>query len=112
MRRRLCSGSIRDDGPLPEVITDAVEAQDAMRRHLRRVELGLMIATTVHSIATGNLLPARTKVVCVDMNPSTVTKLKDRGTRQTVGLVADAEGFLRELCEVLVEKPAGGGKRR
>ncbi len=93
------AGSIRDDGPLPDVITDAVEAQQAMRELCRGVTFCLMIATTLHSIATGNLLPARVKVVCVDINPSTVTKLADRGSFQTVGLVTDVEPFLRVLLD-------------
>jgi hypothetical protein len=62
----------------------------------------LMIATALHSIATGNLLPASVKVVCVDINPSTVTKLSDRGTFQTVGIVTDVEPFLRSLAEILL----------
>ncbi|ODU01001.1 MAG: TIGR00300 family protein [Planctomycetes bacterium SCN 63-9] len=95
------AGSIRDDGPLPEVITDTLVAQDRMRKAIQDVDFALMIATTLHSIATGNLLPARVKVVCVDINPATVTKLSDRGTFQTVGLVTDVEPFLRALAEEL-----------
>ncbi len=97
----LLAGSIRDDGPLPDVVTDAIEAQREMRRLCRDVTFCLMIATTLHSIATGNLLPARVNVVCVDINPSTVTKLTDRGTFQTVGLVTDVEPFLRVLVDEL-----------
>jgi len=95
----LLAGSIRDDGPLPEVITDALEAQRLMRQGVRDVAFCLMIATTLHSIAVGNLLPAWVKVVCVDINPSTVIKLSDRGSFQTVGLVTDVEPFLRALVE-------------
>jgi hypothetical protein len=91
------AGSIRDDGPLPEVITDSLAAQRRMRELTEGVTFCLMIATTLHSVATGNLLPARVKVVCVDINPATVTKLADRGTFQTVGLVTDVEPFLRVL---------------
>ena len=91
----LLAGSIRDDGPLPEVITDTLEAQRQMRDAVRDVTFCLMIATTLHSIAVGNLLPAWVKVVCADINPSTVIKLGDRGTFQTVGLVTDVEPFLR-----------------
>ncbi len=69
---------------LPEVITDVLEAQRQMREELRGVTFCLMIATTLHSIAVGNLLPAWVKVVCVDINPSTVIKLADRGSFQTV----------------------------
>ncbi|MCI0380691.1 MAG: TIGR00300 family protein, partial [Gemmataceae bacterium] len=91
------AGSIRDDGPLPEVITDVLVAQDAMRDLIRGVGFCLMMATMLHSIATGNLLPAWVKVACVDINPATVTKLADRGSHQTVGVVTDAEPFLRAL---------------
>lgn len=93
----LLAGSIRDDGPLPDVITDAIEAQQRMRHDIRDVNFCLMIATTLHSIAVGNLLPAWVRVVCVDINPSTVIKLNDRGSLQTVGLVTDVEPFLRAL---------------
>jgi lysine-ketoglutarate reductase/saccharopine dehydrogenase-like protein (TIGR00300 family) len=93
----LLAGSIRDDGPLGEVITDVIEAQREMRKRIRDVTFCLMIATTLHSIAVGNLLPASVMVVCVDINPSTVIKLADRGSLQTVGLVTDVEPFLREL---------------
>ncbi len=95
------AGSIRDDGPLPDVITDSLAAQKAMRELCQGVTFCLMIATTLHSIAVGNLLPARVKVVCVDINPATVTKLADRGTFQTVGVVTDAEPFLRVLVDEL-----------
>jgi lysine-ketoglutarate reductase/saccharopine dehydrogenase-like protein (TIGR00300 family) len=97
------AGSIRDDGPLPEVITDSLAAQKVMRQAIRGVGFALMIATALHSIATGNLLPAWVKVVCVDINPATVTKLADRGTFQTVGLVTDVEPFLRSLAVELGE---------
>lgn len=96
----LC-GSIRDDGPLPEVITDVLAAQDAMRAHIADVDIAIMISTMLHSIAVGNLLPARVRTVCVDINPSVVTKLADRGSHQTLGIVTDVESFLRELCQQL-----------
>ena len=96
----LC-GSIRDDGPLPDVITDAIECQRVMRQYVPEITFCLMVATTLHSIAVGNLLPARVKVVCVDINPATVTKLGDRGTFQTVGLVTDVEPFFRVLVTEL-----------
>jgi lysine-ketoglutarate reductase/saccharopine dehydrogenase-like protein (TIGR00300 family) len=102
----LLAGSIRDDGPLPEVITDVLEAQRQMREKIQGITFCLMIATTLHSIAVGNLLPARVKVVCVDINPSTVIKLSDRGSLQTVGLVTDVEPFLRELVHHLTELDA------
>lgn len=95
------AGSIRDDGPLPEVITDTLKAQARMREALHGVGFALLIATALHSIATGNLLPAWVKVVCVDINPATVTKLTDRGTFQTIGLVTDVEPFLRSLAAEL-----------
>jgi lysine-ketoglutarate reductase/saccharopine dehydrogenase-like protein (TIGR00300 family) len=103
----LLAGSIRDDGPLPEVITDTLEAQRAMREQIRDVDYCLMIATTLHSIAVGNMLPAWVKVVCVDINPSTVIKLNDRGSFQTLGLVTDVEPFLRVLVDEVqeLEKP-------
>ncbi len=95
------AGSIRDDGPLPEVITDTIQAQARMRQAIHDVGFALMIATALHSIATGNLLPAWVQVVCVDINPATVTKLADRGTFQTIGLVTDVEPFLRSLAHEL-----------
>ncbi|MEW6683657.1 MAG: TIGR00300 family protein [Nitrospirota bacterium] len=97
------AGSIRDDGPLPDVITDAVRAQDAMREKIRGVSVAILIATTLHSIATGNILPASVKVICVDINPAVVTKLADRGSFQAMGLVTDVEPFLRTLVEALSE---------
>ncbi|MBI5304170.1 MAG: TIGR00300 family protein [Chloroflexi bacterium] len=95
------AGSVRDDGPIPDVITDTQEAQRKMRAALGGVEMALMISTMLHSIATGNMLPAATKVVAVDINPAVVTKLADRGTFQALGLVTDAELFMRELAEAL-----------
>ena len=91
------AGSVRDDGPMPDVITDTAVAQVRMRSALVGVELVLMIATMLHSIATGNMLKASVKVVAVDINPAVVTKLADRGTFQALGLVTDAELFVREL---------------
>ena len=99
----LLAGSIRDDGPLPDVVTDVIEAQRRMREMIEGVTFALLIATALHSIAVGNLLPAWVKVVCVDINPATVTKLADRGTFQTVGLVTDVEPFLRVLVQDLRE---------
>ncbi len=102
----LLAGSIRDDGPLPEVITDTLEAQTRMRQKIRGVTFCLMIATALHSIAVGNLLPSWTKVVCVDINPTTVVKLADRGTFQTVGLVTDVEPFMQALVQELARLPS------
>jgi lysine-ketoglutarate reductase/saccharopine dehydrogenase-like protein (TIGR00300 family) len=96
------AGSIRDDGPLPEVVTDVLVAQQQMRELIHGVGFCLMMATALHSIATGNLLPAWVKVACVDINPATVTKLMDRGSIQTVGVVTDVEPFLRALVTELL----------
>src|SRR6266545_1498115 len=82
-------GSVRDDGPLPDTVTDVIEAQRQMRSLLPGVGCGIMVATMLHSIATGNLLPASVPLVCVDINPATVTKLADRGSTQTTGVVTD-----------------------
>ncbi len=98
------AGSIRDDGPLLEVVTDVLDAQRKMRDLVRGVGFCLMVATMLHSIATGNLLPAWVRVACVDINPATVTKLTDRGSIQTVGVVTDAEPFLRSVVQEL-QKP-------
>jgi len=95
------AGSVRDDGPLPDVITDMVEAQGRMRAALGGVRIALMLSTMLHSIATGNMLPAGVRTVCVDINPAVVTKLADRGSWQSVGLVTDVESFLRELALVV-----------
>ncbi|GER83374.1 TIGR00300 family protein [Thermogemmatispora aurantia] len=95
------AGSIRDDGPMPGVITDMQEAQRQMRRALPGVEMAIMVASMLHAIATGNLLPATVRTVVVDINPAVVTKLADRGSFQAAGLVTDAELFLRELVEAL-----------
>jgi lysine-ketoglutarate reductase/saccharopine dehydrogenase-like protein (TIGR00300 family) len=97
--RYVLAGSIRDDGPLPDVMTDVIAAQKEMRRaiHESDVRLALMVGSMLHSIATGNLLPASVRAVCVDIEPSVVTKLSDRGSFQTIGMVTDVESFLREL---------------
>jgi hypothetical protein len=107
----LLAGSIRDDGPLPDVITDVMEAQRQMRAAIRDVTYCLMIATMLHSVAVGNLLPAWVKVVCIDINPSTVIKLSDRGSFQTLGLVTDVEPFLRALVQDVRTQDAGGGQQ-
>lgn len=92
------AGSIRDDGPLPEVITDVLQAQAEMRKRIHSgVEMCLMLSTMLHSIAVGNMLPASVFTVCVDINPATLTKLADRGSFQTAALVMDVGSFLREL---------------
>ncbi len=93
------AGSIRDDGPLPEVIRDTVEAQRRYRENLKDVSMVLMLATALHSIAVGNMLPSTVKLVCVDINPSTVTKLLDRGSSQAVGVISDVGTLLPLLAE-------------
>ncbi|ENN95690.1 LOR/SDH bifunctional protein [Methanocaldococcus villosus KIN24-T80] len=95
------AGSIRDDGPLPDVITDVVEAQNKMREMLKGKEMVLMLSTMLHSIATGNLLPSWVKTVCVDISPAVVTKLMDRGSSQALGVVTDVGIFLIKLVEEL-----------
>ena len=95
----ILAGSIRDDGPLPDVVTDTLEAQRQMRAEVRKgADLVLVLSSMLHGIATGNLLSAAVTTVCVDINPAVVTKLADRGSFQAIGLVMDVEGFLRELC--------------
>jgi lysine-ketoglutarate reductase/saccharopine dehydrogenase-like protein (TIGR00300 family) len=95
------AGSIRDDGPLPDVITDILVAQDRMRDYTQSCSMVLMVATLLHSIAVGNCLPSYVKTVCVDINPSSVTKLMDRGTMQAIGVVSDAGTFLPLLAKQL-----------
>ena len=98
------AGSIRDDGPLPDVMTDVIEAQKIMRKYAQEVDMVLMISTMLHSIAMGNLLPSRVKSICVDINPSTVTKLSDRGSAQVVGIVTDIGTFMPLLYNALNEE--------
>ncbi|MDV0441245.1 TIGR00300 family protein [Methanorbis furvi] len=95
------AGSIRDDGPLPDVIQNVIDAQDAMRKHIPELGMVLMVATLLHSIAVGNLLPSHVKTICVDINPASVTKLMDRGTSQAIGMVSDAGTFMPLLLEEL-----------
>ncbi|OHV36797.1 hypothetical protein BBK14_14595 [Parafrankia soli] len=95
-------GSVRDDGPLPDVHTDVVAGQRAMRAALRGVGFTVMVATTLHSVATGNILPASVPVACVDTNPSIVSGLTDRTSAQALGVVADAGLFLEQLATELV----------
>jgi lysine-ketoglutarate reductase/saccharopine dehydrogenase-like protein (TIGR00300 family) len=88
------AGSIRDDGPLPDVITDVADAQREYKKVLKDASMVIMISTMLHSIATGNMLPANVKVVVIDINQPTVTKLMDRGTWQALGIVTDVGAFL------------------
>jgi lysine-ketoglutarate reductase/saccharopine dehydrogenase-like protein (TIGR00300 family) len=94
-------GSVRDDGPLPDVYTDVLEGQRAMRAELPGVGYCLMAATMLHSVATGNILPASIPLACVDINPATVTKLADRGTSQARGIVTDVGLFIEHLAREL-----------
>ena len=97
----LLAGSVRDDGPLPDVVRDVIVAQGEMRKRVPEVGFALMVATLLHSIATGNMLPASVPLVCVDINPASVTKLVDRGSVQSAGIVTDVGLFLRELAQRL-----------
>jgi lysine-ketoglutarate reductase/saccharopine dehydrogenase-like protein (TIGR00300 family) len=97
------AGSIRDDGPLPDTITDAVAAQNAIRDQAHRADLVVMLSSLLHSVAVGNCLPSTTRVICVDIDPSTVTQLLDRGSSQAVGMVTDVGTFLPLLADALLE---------
>ncbi len=101
-KRFVLVGSVRDDGPLPDVYTDVIDGQRAMRAELPGVGFCLMVATMLHSVATGNILPASIPLVCVDINPATVTKLADRGSSQARGIVTDVGLFLEQLAIELV----------
>jgi hypothetical protein len=102
----LC-GSIRDDGPLPGVFTDTIAAQDAMKKHTVRATMAILVATALHAIATGNMLPAfvadkdgslrELATICVDSSEFVVSKLKDRGTHQAFGVVTNAQDFMHIL---------------
>ncbi len=98
------AGSLRDDGPLPDVITDMNAAQDAYAAQLQDAGLVLCLSSMLHSIATGNMLPAWVKIVCVDINPAVLTKVSDRGTGQAVGVVTDVGLFLDLLSHKLIEE--------
>ena len=95
------AGSLRDDGPLPDVITDVATAQKEYKRVLKGASMVIMVATMLHSIATGNMLPANVKVIVIDINQPTVTKLMDRGTWQALGIVSDAGAFLPMVAREL-----------
>ncbi len=97
----ILAGSIRDDGPLPETVMDLVKAQEAYGQALEGVEMVVMLSSMLHSIGVGNMLPSWVKVICVDINPAVVTKLSDRGSSQTVGIVTDVGLFLHQLAERL-----------
>ena len=95
------AGSLRDDGPLPGVYSDVLQAADVMRSCIDDVGIALMLASTLHAIATGNVLPAAVETYCVDINQAVATKLSDRGSHQAVGIVTDVGLFLRSLCDEL-----------
>ncbi|MBL8859718.1 MAG: TIGR00300 family protein [Planctomycetes bacterium] len=95
------AGSIRDDGPLPDTLMDLIEAQEAYARALEGCKMVVMLSTMLHSIGVGNMLPSWVRVVCVDINPAVVTKLADRGSAQTLGVVTDVGLFLHQLASKL-----------
>jgi lysine-ketoglutarate reductase/saccharopine dehydrogenase-like protein (TIGR00300 family) len=95
------AGSIRDDGPLPDTLMNLIEAQERYAAALTNVQMVLMLSSMLHSIGVGNMLPSWVRVVCVDINPAVVTKLSDRGSQQTVGVVTDVGLFLHRLAEAL-----------
>lgn len=97
-------GSVRDDGPLPDTITDVVVTQQRMRALIADVGLTIVVSSMLHGIATGNILPASVPIVCVDINPSTVTKLLDRGSHQSVGIVTDVGLFVSQLRDLLADR--------
>ena len=99
------AGSLRDDGPLPDVITDIAEAQREYKKVLKDANMVIMVSTMLHSIATGNMLPANVKVIVIDINQPTVTKLMDRGTWQALGIVSDVGAFLPMVANQI------GGKK-
>ena len=110
------TGSIRDDGPLPDVVTDALAGQDAMREHTKKCTMAILIATALHAIATGNMLPAfvterdgslrELATICVDSSEFVVSKLKDRGTHQAFGVVTNAQDFMH-ILRLYVERELG-----
>jgi hypothetical protein len=111
------TGSIRDDGPLPEVITDTLASQDAMRQHTTKATMAVLVATALHAIATGNMLPAfvtepdgslrELATICVDSSEFVVSKLKDRGTHQAFGVVTNAQDFMH-ILRIYVERELSG----
>jgi lysine-ketoglutarate reductase/saccharopine dehydrogenase-like protein (TIGR00300 family) len=104
------AGSLRDDGPLPDTITDMNKAQDAYAELLKGAGVVLCLGSMLHSIATGNMLPSWVKIVCVDINPAVATKVSDRGTGQAVGVVTDVGQFLGSLERALPQSHAEGSR--
>lgn len=105
------AASIRDDGPLPDVVTDIAEAQRRYKQVLKGADMVIMVSTMLHSIATGNMLPADVKVVVIDISQPTVTKLMDRGTWQALGIVSDVGAFLPLVAEQIRGAVGRGGGR-
>ncbi len=106
------AGSLRDDGPLPDTVTDMIEAQTMYNEQLKDADIAIVLGSMLHGIASGNMLPARTEMYCVDINPAVVTKLSDRGSSQAVGIVTDVGLFLNLLSRELESvEMAGGGFR-
>jgi lysine-ketoglutarate reductase/saccharopine dehydrogenase-like protein (TIGR00300 family) len=97
----ILAGSIRDDGPLPEVITESMSVQEILRKNLKKIGVTVVVGTVLHGIAVGNLLPAHVPLISVDINPSSITKFTDRGSWQSVGIVMDGASFINELAEAL-----------
>jgi len=94
-------GSLRDDGPLPDTITDVIKAQDEMRKHIKEIDMCIIYASMLHGIAAGNMLPSKVKTVAIDINPYVVTRLQDRGTTQALGMVTDPAVLLPLLVQEL-----------
>ena len=92
-------GSLRDDGPLPDTVTNVMEAQDLMREYIKDIDMCIIYATMLHGIAVGNMLPSKVKTVAIDINPYVVTRLQDRGTTQALGLVTDSAVLLPLLVQ-------------
>ncbi|HUU36335.1 MAG TPA: hypothetical protein VMW48_19860, partial [Vicinamibacterales bacterium] len=95
------AGSIRDDGPLPETVMDLTQAQNKYAAALENVGVVIMLSSMLHSIGVGNMVPSWVRVVSVDINPAVVTKLSDRGSTQTIGVVTDVGLFLHQLAVAL-----------
>lgn len=97
----ILAGSIRDDGPLPEIITDSMKTQEILRKGIKRVGVTVVAGTILHGIAVGNLLPANVPIICADINPASITKFSDRGSSQSIGIVMDGASFIQELTDAL-----------
>jgi hypothetical protein len=95
------AGSIRDDGPLPDTISDMIEAQKQYSELLKNTALVVILGTMLHGIGAGNMIPSYVRTICIDINPAVVTKLSDRGSSQTVGIVTDVGMFLHLLQQQL-----------